>query len=80
MLDINDYSVISTWDSSEYSSSSIVWETKYRNGLIILRTSQIEIYLADSKNLIYSGEYNGYFNISDDGKYLYNNNELYEVV
>jgi len=79
MLDINDYSVISTWDSSEYSSSSIVWETKYRNGLIILRTSQIEIYLADSKNLIYSGEYNGYFNISDDGKYLYNNNELYEV-
>ena len=78
MLDVNDYSIISTWDSAEYSSNT-VYETKYRGGLIILRTNQIEIYNANSKDLIFSDIFYNYFNISDNGRYFYNNDGLYKT-
>ncbi len=86
LVNAADFSVIKEWDATDYMSNLDSVKTYYRNGIIIIEGipngSSVSIFNSDTKELIYSEPLNtnfGYFNVSDDGKYFYNDNGIYEI-
>ena len=82
-LNSTDLSTLNSWLISDYNFSAYNSYPHYRNGYMIIANyvgaGNFSIYNAETTALIYSADINYYFKVSDDGKYFYNQDAIYEI-
>ncbi len=82
MLDKTTLQIKSEWNAIDYGITETYISTHFRNNYLFIanfRTKELLVFDVDSKELIYKAEYNYLFKVSNDGKYFYNNNGIYEL-
>jgi len=83
LLDSSDLSIINSWQIADFNFNANRPLPHFRNGYMIIENTvgagNVSIYNAETKALIYSADMNYYFKISDDGKYFYNQDAIYEI-
>ncbi len=70
------------WNAEDFGITETYIKTHYRNNYILidnLRTDELSIYNAETKEQIYIASRDYYFKVSDDGRYFYNNDGIYEI-
>ena len=82
-INASDLSILKTWNIEDYNFNGYSTRPHYRNGFMYIAdfsgSGYFNIYNAESKTLIYSGNINYYFKVSDDGKYFYNQDAIYKI-
>ncbi|MFG6687046.1 hypothetical protein ACGK9U_10715 [Mariniflexile sp. HNIBRBA6329] len=76
LINSSNLSIINSWKISDFAPVTGNIRLHYRNGYIFIGST---IYNAETKAIIYSATVNYYFNVSDDGKYFYNQDAIYEI-
>jgi len=82
LIDKSTLQVIAEWKAIDYGVTETYISTHYRNNNLFIvnySTNELSIFDVDSKKLIYNAEYNYLFKASDDGRYFYNNDGVYEL-
>lgn len=83
LINSSNLSIINSWQISDYNFSGYRKSPHYRNGYLIIANytgnGNFSIFDAETKELVYSSGINYYFKISDDGRYFYNNDGIYEL-
>lgn len=82
LLNSEDFSIIKHFEGNDYIPNLYYSNTHYRNGMIIIEEigRKVSIFNTATNELLYSEQSYHYFNISDDGKYFYNNDKIYKII
>ncbi|PKQ45667.1 hypothetical protein [Confluentibacter flavum] len=78
LVDKNNFSIINQWEISGFGEQS--GNIFYRDNIIVIeQVDNIIFYDSSTKAQFYAVSKTGYFNISDNGRYFYANDTIFEI-